>query len=214
VLKIAFLNQKGGVGKTTLAVHTAAALAGRGMKVLLIDADPQHSAVDWTAARDGANLPSLFTTVAMPAATIHREIDKLAEPYDAVVIDGPPRVTDLARSAIMASDLVLIPVQPSPYDVWASAEVVELVRGAAIYKPALKYAFTINRIVVNTSIGREVIAALSEFEDVPVLLVSIGQRVAFAESAGGGRTVMETTPGSSADKEIDALINAIEEFMK
>jgi len=67
---------------------------------------------------------------------------------------------------------------------------------------------------VNTSIGREVIAALSEFEDVPVLPVSIGQRVAFAESAGGGRTVMETTPGSSADKEIDALINAIEEFMK
>jgi chromosome partitioning protein len=206
-VRISYLNQKGGVGKTTLAVHTAAALAGRGLKVLLIDADPQHSAIDWTAARDGANLPSLFTTVAMPAATIHREIDKLAEPYDA-------RVTDLARSAIMASDLVLIPVQPSPYDVWASAEVVELVRGAAIYKPILKYAFTINRIVVNTSIGRDVMAALSEFEDVPVLPASIGQRVAFAESAGGGRTVMETAPGSSAAKEIDALINAIEEFMK
>src|SRR3954470_11984161 len=169
VLKIAFLNQKGGVGKTTLAVHTAAALAGRGMKVLLIDADPQHSAVDWTAARDGANLPSLFTTVAMPAATIHREIDKLAEPYDVVVIDGPPRVTDLARSAIMASDLVLIPVQPSPYDVWASAEGVSLVRDAAIYKPALKYAFTINRKIVNTAMGRDVLQALAEYDGVPVL---------------------------------------------
>src|SRR5687767_15079469 len=109
-MKIAFLNQKGGVGKTTLSVHVAAALAGRGLKVLLIDADPQHSALDWTAARDGAELPALFTTVGMPKATIHKEIGGLAEPYDAVVIDGPPRVTDLARSAIMAADVVLIPV--------------------------------------------------------------------------------------------------------
>jgi chromosome partitioning protein len=150
----------------------------------------------------------------MPAATIHREIDRLAEPYDAVVIDGPPRVTDLARSAIMASDLVLIPVQPSPYDVWASAEVVDLVRGAAIYKPTLKYAFTINRKVVNTSIGRDVLTALEEYQDVPVLPVSIGQRIAFAESASGGRTVMETAPDSPAAREIAALIDAIEEMMK
>lgn len=211
-MRIAFLNQKGGVGKTTLAVHTAAGFAGRGQKVLLIDADPQHSAIDWTAARDASELPSLFTSVAMPAATIHKEIDRLAEPYDIVVIDGPPRVTDLARSAIMASDLVLIPVQPSPYDVWASAEVVSLVKEAAIYKPALKYAFTINRKVVNTSIGRDVMDALAEFDDVPVLPVSVAQRVAFAESAGGGRTVMETAPGSAAAREIDALLDAIQEL--
>ncbi|QQP94043.1 AAA family ATPase (plasmid) [Skermanella sp. TT6] len=211
-MRIAFLNQKGGVGKTTLAVHTAAGFAGRGQKVLLIDADPQHSAIDWTAARDASELPSLFTSVAMPAATIHKEIERLAQQFDVVVIDGPPRVTDLARSAIMASDLVLIPVQPSPYDVWASAEVVSLVKEAAIYKPALKYAFTINRKVVNTSIGRDVTDALREFEDVPVLPVSIGQRVAFAESAGGGRTVMETAPGSAAAREIDALLDAIQEF--
>ena len=97
---------------------------------------------------------------------------------------------------------------------WASAEVVELVRGAAIYNPALKYAFVINRKVVNTSIGRDVAEALAEYEDVAVLPVSIGQRVAFAESAGGGRTVMETAPGSAAAKEVDAFIDAIEEFMK
>jgi chromosome partitioning protein len=214
VMRIAFLNQKGGVGKTTLAIHTAAALAGRGLKVLLIDADPQHSSIDWTAARDASELPSLFTSVAMPAATIHREIEKLAEPFDAVVIDGPPRVTDLARSAIMASDLVLIPVQPSPYDVWASSEIIGLVREAAIYKPALKYAFTINCRVVNTSIGRDVLEALAEYQDVPVLPVSIGQRVAFAESAGGGRTVMETAPNSPAAREVGELIDCMEEFIK
>jgi chromosome partitioning protein len=211
---IAFLNQKGGVGKTTLAIHTAAALAGRGMKVLLIDADPQHSAIDWTAARDGSGLTALFTSVAMPAATIHREIETLSEPYDAVVIDGPPRVTDLARSAIMASDLVLIPVQPSPYDVWASAEIVELVKEAAIYKPTLKSAFTINRKVVNTAIGRDVAEALAEYPDMPVLSASISQRVAFAESAGGGRTVMETAPDSPASREVGALMDAIEEFVR
>jgi chromosome partitioning protein len=137
------------------------------MKVLLINANPQHSAINWTAARDGSDLPALFTWVAMPAATIHKEIDRLAEPCDNVVSDGPLRVTDLARSAIMASDLVLIPVQPCPYDVWASTEVVELVRGAVIYKPALKHAFTIDRKVVNTSVGRDVTEALAEFEDVP-----------------------------------------------
>lgn len=213
-MRIALLNQKGGVGKTTLSIHVAAALASRGLKVLLIDADPQHSSIDWTAARDASELPSLFTSVAMPAATIHREIDKLAEPFDAVVIDGPPRVTDLARSAIMASDLVLIPVQPSPYDVWACGEIVGLLKEAAIYKPALKYAFAINRKVVNTSIGRDVTEALAEFDGVPVLPVSIGQRVVFAESAGGGRTVMETSPGSPAANEISALIDCLEEMMK
>jgi chromosome partitioning protein len=214
MMRIALLNQKGGVGKTTLSIHVAAALASRGLSVLLIDADPQHSSIDWTAARDESGLPALFTSVAMPKATIHKELDKLAEPFDAAVIDGPPRVTDLERSAIMASDLVLIPVQPSPYDVWASAEVVDLVKGAAIYKPALKYAFTINRKVVNTTIGRDVTEALAGFDGVPVLLVSIGQRIAFAESAGGGRTVMETAPGSAAATEIDALIDCIEEFLK
>jgi chromosome partitioning protein len=211
-MKIAFLNQKGGVGKTTLSVHTAAALAGRGLKVLLIDADPQHSSLDWASARDGAELPALFTTVGIPTPTIHKEVDRLAEHYDVVVIDGPPRVTDLARSAIMASDVVLIPVQPSPYDVWASSEVVGLVREAVIYKPALKYAFTINRKIVNTTIGRDVMAALAEFADVPILSASVSQRVAYAESAGGGRTVMETIPNGAAAKEIDALITAIEEF--
>jgi chromosome partitioning protein len=214
MMRIALLNQKGGVGKTTLSVHIAAALAGRGLKVLLIDADPQHSAIDWTAARDASGLPAMFSTVGMPVATIHSEIDKLAEPYDAVVIDGPPRVTALARSAIMASDLVLIPVQPSPYDVWASAEVVGLIKEATIYKPALKYAFTINRKVVNTSIGRDVTDALAEFDGVPVLSASIGQRVVFAESAGSGRTVMEMTSDSPAAREISALIDCIEEFVK
>jgi chromosome partitioning protein len=207
-------NQKGGVGKTTLAVHLAAAFALRGQNVLLIDADPQHSALDWTAAREGSGLEPLFSTVGLPTPTIHKEVDRLAAPYDVVVIDGPPRVTDLARSAIMASDLVLIPVQPSPYDVWASAEVVSLVRDAAIYKPALKYAFTINRKIVNTAMGRDVLQALAEYDGVPVLSQAISQRVAFAESAASGRTVWETAADGPAAREISDLIDGIGEFLK
>jgi chromosome partitioning protein len=104
---IALLNQKGGVGKTTLSVHIATALAAGSEeerhKVLLIDADPQGSALDWAAARTA---PARFPVIGLPKPTLHREIPALAQGYEWVVIDGPPRVNELARSAIAASQLV------------------------------------------------------------------------------------------------------------
>lgn len=199
---VGLLNQKGGVGKTTLSVNLAAALARTGARVLLIDADPQGSALDWAAAREGE---PLFSVVGLPRPTVHKEIGKIGHDYDHIVIDGPPRVTDLARSAIMASDVVLIPVQPSPYDIWAADEIVNLIEEARIYKQSLKSAFVVNRKIANTAIGRDVGEALATYP-VPVLRPSITQRVVFAEAAARGLAVHEIDPTGPAAVEIDALM--------
>ena len=206
---IAILNQKGGVGKTTLAVHIATALARKNRKVLLLDADPQGSALDWAAARHGE---PAFPVVGLPKSSIHKELPALAKDYNIVLIDGPPRVYDVARSAIMASDLVLVPVQPSPYDVWAAKEIIDLLNEATVYKPTLQKAFIINRKIVNTAIGRDVAEALSSYP-IPVLETAIGQRVAFAESATKGLTVYEIDPEMLAAQEMTQLADEVEEML-
>lgn len=207
---IAILNQKGGVGKTTLAVHLATALARKKKAVLLLDSDPQGSALDWAAARHGE---PLFPVVGLPKSSIHKELPSLAANYEIVIIDGPPRVYDVARSAIMASDLVLVPVQPSPYDVWAAKEIVDLLHEAAVYKPGLQRAFVINRKIVNTAIGRDVADALSEYP-IPVLSTAVCQRVAFAESATQGLTVYELDPDMLASQEMNQLADEVERMVK
>ncbi len=202
---IGILNQKGGVGKTTLAVNLAAAMQRQGGTVLLIDADPQGSALDWAAAREE---PPLFAVVGLPRATLHKEIAVIGEGYDHIVIDGPPRVTDLARSAIMASDLVLIPVQPSPYDIWAADEVVKLIAEARVYKENIKSVFVVNRKIANTAIGRDVGEALAAYP-VPVLKASVTQRVVFAEAVAQGKSIFEIDQEGLAAKEVQAVLDEL-----
>ena len=207
---IGVLNQKGGVGKTTRSVNIAAALAHSGARVLLIDADPQGSALDWSAAREGE---PLFSVVGLPRASVHKEIGTVGQGYDHIIIDGPPRVTDLARSAIMASDVVLIPVQPSPYDIWAADEVVKLVQEATVYKDGLKSAFVVNRKIANTAIGRDVGEALAAYP-VPVLASTVTQRVIYAEAAAQGKAVFEIDAEGPATAEIAALVAELMEYVK
>jgi len=202
---ISIQNQKGGVGKTTLAIHISHALSLKGTKVLLVDADPQGSARDWAAARSDK---TPFSVVGLDRPTVHRDLPALAKDFDHVVIDGPPRVSDLARSAIIAADIVVVPIQPSPYDVWAADEVIKLIQEASVFKENLKSVFAINRKITNTAIGRDVAEALGSY-DIPVLKSSVSQRVAFAESAASGQTVLETDRNGSAAREILTLVDEL-----
>lgn len=124
---LALINQKGGMGKTKLAMHIAGELVLRGYHVMLLDADPQGSALDWIQRCSRKGLPRLFSAVDLVRETLHPEAPELAKRADHVIIDGPPRIATLARSALRTASRVLLPEQSSLYNLWASAETVRRV---------------------------------------------------------------------------------------
>jgi chromosome partitioning protein len=206
---VALLNQKGGVGKTTLALHLAGVWAGKGKRVLVVDADPQASALDWSEQRGREGLAHLFGVIGLPRDMLHRELPEVARGYDHVVIDGPPRVTGIARSALLAADLVLIPATPSPFDGWASAEMLRLLDEARVYRPELVARLLLNRVSARTIIARETAADLAD-HDPPALIARVGQRIAFADTARSGRLVHEVAAGAIAASEVAAVGAEIE----
>lgn len=170
----------------------------------VIDADPQGSALDWSAQRAREGLPRLFGVVGLARDTLHHEAPELAQGVDHVVIDGPPRVASLLRSALLAADLVLIPAQPSPFDGWASGEMLRLLAEARLFRPGLLARFVLNRCATRTVIARETRLALAG-HDPAALMARIGQRVAFADAARSGRLVCDLRPQGIAAREIAAL---------
>ena len=207
---IAVLNQKGGSGKTTIATHLARALQLQGSSVLLVDSDKQGSARDWSAVDES----NPVTVIGLDRPTLDRDLKNISD-KDFVVIDGSPQATDLAVSAIKAADFVLIPVQPSPYDIWATSDLVDLVKQRIeMTDNKLKSAFVVSRAIKNTKIGTEVSEVLTEY-GLPVLDAKIVQRIAYPNSAAIGKTVFETESKSSdAVAEMNALATEVKSYLE
>ena len=204
---IAFLSQKGGAGKTTLATCIARQLQLDGVDVILVDADPQGSARDWRAATERDTV----LVVGLDRPTLEKDVKALVggNGNKWIIIDGAPRNEAMTVSAIKAADLVLIPVQPSPYDVWAAEDLVSLIKTRQeLTNGKPKAAFVISRAIKRTELGRDVHKALSEM-DLPVFDAFTTQRQIYPKAAADGLTPADVEVEGEAAKEIRAIIKEI-----
>ena len=201
---IAVLNPKGGCGKTTLATNLARALHDRGLKTLLVDSDPQGSAADWHAAREDNPLP--FLAYGKPEN--FKALPGIAQPYAYVLIDGAAKLEGMIAAALKVSDSVLIPVQPSPYDIWAVADLVDLIKARQeVMEGKPKVAFVISRAIKRTVLSREVLTALSEYP-FSVFAASTMQRQSYPRTAAEGKSVFEDGSKEAAG-EISAITDEL-----
>jgi chromosome partitioning protein len=203
---ISILNQKGGTGKTTLAVNIAREYTKRTLKTLFVDSDSQGSALRWHEESGG----DLIDLTCLPVNTLDKDVLKFKDRYERIIIDGVPRVSQLTICAIKAADVVLIPVQPSPYDVWATEDLVRLVQERIeITEGKLKAAFVVSRHIRGTLLGREITETLLKME-LPVFVHGTCQRQEYARAIQEGRTVCESS--TEAMKEIVMITNELEDF--
>ncbi len=207
---ISILNQKGGTGKTTLAVNITRSYTKDNTKSLLVDSDSQGSALRWHE-RSGGDLIDL---TCLPVNTLDKDVVKFKNRYERIIIDGVPRISPLTICAIKAADLILIPVQPSPYDVWATEDLVRSVKDRIeMTDGKTKAAFIVTRRIKGTKLGRDVNEQLERLQ-LPVFEHGTHQRVDYATSVERGLTVLDDEfQNTEAAKEINEITKEIEEFI-
>jgi chromosome partitioning protein len=192
---VSVLSEKGGAGKTTIAVNLATAFHLSGTETLVVDTDPQATARDWGAASD-ADTP---VVAGVDRGSIAEDVPRLGSRFELVMIDGAPRLQDTYVEAVTVSDLVLVPVRPSAADIWSAETIIEVCR--AYDTPA---RFVVSQQIVGTALAGRVGDALQSF-DVPVMDGRTSQRVAYTEALGAGQSVLQYDAGGKAAAEVKAL---------
>ena len=201
---ISVLNPKGGCGKTTISTNLARALHDRGQSVLIVDSDPQGSARDWHAA----NEDNPIELVALDRPNNVKTLRRMAANYDCVVIDGAAKLEDMIAAAIKVSNFIMIPVQPSPYDIWATSDLVDFIKARQEVTDGIPLAgFVVSRVVEGTRLGGDVRAALDEYA-LPVFETTITQRQVYPQTASEGLTVFDAD-NAKAKAEPTALIDEV-----
>jgi chromosome partitioning protein len=195
---ITVAQQKGGAGKTTIAANLAAAWAGQGRRVAVVDIDPQGSLTRWFAARTAMLGDPGLTHVQITGWRTQREVERLLGSHDVVVIDSPPHAETEAKIAVRAASLVLVPVQPSPMDVWATEPTLALAKAEG--RPTL---LVLNRVSPRTRLA-DALAGAIEGLGVPVAATQLGSRTGYAAAMMEGLGVTEAGRGKAAE-EITAL---------
>lgn len=203
---IAVLNSKGGSGKSTLATNLARSIQLRGKDVLLVDSDPQGTARDWRDMQDEEDFPPV---VGMDRATLHKDLKKVSDSFDHIVIDGAARLQEIVASAVKASDLVLIPVQPSAADLWATEGLIELIQTRQqVTEGKPQAAFVVSRQIVGTTLAGEIGDVLEEY-GVPMLEGRTSQRVAYTEALNLGLSVLDLNGAEKAASEIRMITDEV-----
>ncbi|NKD84778.1 ParA family protein [Haematospirillum jordaniae] len=200
---ITVAQQKGGSGKTTLTAQLAVAWRQKGRKVALVDIDPQGSLSAWHSAREASNAAGDFTLLAVPGWRLGSELEVLCQTHDIVLIDSPPHAESEVRIVIRNASLVILPVQPSPMDLWAIEPTIDI--AAREKTPVL---LVLNRVPPKGQLSDKIADILNRL---PVVVSKnrLGNRVAFASSMMEGKGVMETARRSLAAREISALAREI-----
>ena len=203
---VAIVNQKGGTGKTTLSINLASAFAEL-HPTLLMDADPQGSALDWADSR--ATVQMKLDACGVEPSRLLRDVRGLAPNYAWIIIDGPPGIGRVSADAVRASDIVLIPSKPSPFDVWAASDIVEAVKARQETSGGTPRGFfVITMARPRTRLVGQVETALAEF-GLPILEARTTERVAYPMTVIEGKSVLDSRD-RTAQREILTMRDEIE----